>query len=379
MAAGVSPAVIDSTSAAGRVNVDVLRVPQNGIQPQAAVDENGDLHVVYFRGEPRHGDLFYVRSRDAKSFSEPIPVNGRPESAVAIGNIRGAHLAVGRSGRVHVCWMGSDRAAPKAAGGATPMLYARLNDAGTAFEPERNLIRSAVGLDGGGSVAADRDGNIYVAWHAPQPGERGEENRRIWLARSADDGKSFTAETAVSPVGSGACGCCGMRAFCDHQGSVYLLYRSAGRRVDRDTRLLTSSDHGATFRADLLEPWKINACPMSSFALAEGADRTVAAWETNGQISFAQADAASGHPGRPLAAPGSGRDRKHPAVAVNGRGETILVWTEGMGWNRGGKIAWQVYDRSGRTTGDTEKAGEVPPWSLVAVVAQKSGGFTLVY
>ena len=27
----------------------------------------------------------------------------------------------------------------------TPMLYTRLNDAGTAFEPERNLIQKAVG------------------------------------------------------------------------------------------------------------------------------------------------------------------------------------------------------------------------------------------
>jgi len=37
----------------------------------------------------------------------------------------------------------------------TPMLYTRLNDAGTAFEAERDLITVARGLDGGGSVAAD--------------------------------------------------------------------------------------------------------------------------------------------------------------------------------------------------------------------------------
>jgi DNA-binding beta-propeller fold protein YncE len=43
------------------------------------------------------------------------------------------------------------------------MLYARLDDAGTAFEPQRNLIQVAAGLDGGGSVAADQAGNVYVA------------------------------------------------------------------------------------------------------------------------------------------------------------------------------------------------------------------------
>ena len=35
------------------------------------------------------------------------------------------------------------------------MLYTRLNDTGDAFEPQRNVIQKRVGLDGGGSVAAD--------------------------------------------------------------------------------------------------------------------------------------------------------------------------------------------------------------------------------
>lgn len=58
-------------------------------------------------------------------------------------------MAVGRAGRVHVAWNGH----PPAGGNylEAPMLYARLNDAGTAFEPERNVISRARGLDGRGS------------------------------------------------------------------------------------------------------------------------------------------------------------------------------------------------------------------------------------
>ena len=68
----------------------------------------------------------------------------------------------------HVAWMGSNQAEPKADGGtATPMLYSRLDDAGTCFEPQRNIIQAHPGLDGGGSVAADPLGNVYVTWHAP--------------------------------------------------------------------------------------------------------------------------------------------------------------------------------------------------------------------
>ena len=48
-----------------------------------------------------------------------------------------------------------------------------MNDSGTAFETERNVIHAAYGLDGGGSVAADDQANVYVAWHAPKPDVKG--------------------------------------------------------------------------------------------------------------------------------------------------------------------------------------------------------------
>src|SRR5690606_26418679 len=137
--------------AAASPRIVTLRVPEKGIQPQVAVDEGGVVHLIYFRGEPRGGDVFYVRSEDGgATFSRPLRVNSHPGSAVAVGNIRGAHLAVGKNGRAHVAWMGSGKAPPKGGSGEAPMLYARLNDAGSAFEPQRNVIRFAAGLDGGG-------------------------------------------------------------------------------------------------------------------------------------------------------------------------------------------------------------------------------------
>ena len=44
--------------------VTLVRVPSGGIQPEAAIDPRGVLHLVYFSGEARAGDLFYVRSTD---------------------------------------------------------------------------------------------------------------------------------------------------------------------------------------------------------------------------------------------------------------------------------------------------------------------------
>ena len=118
---------------------------------------------------------------------------------------------------------------------------------------------------------------------------------------------------------------------------------------------------------------------MSSFALTEGSAGILAAWETAGQVYFARIDPSTGRRSEPAAVPGTGKGRKHPVLAGNDRGETILVCTEGMGWNRGGAVAWQVFDKDGRPTAERGRAAGVPTWSLVAVFARPDGGFTVVY
>ncbi|HJZ95654.1 MAG TPA: hypothetical protein VKE70_04065, partial [Candidatus Solibacter sp.] len=166
--------------------VRLCRVPDSGIQPQAAPDHNGILHLVYYKGDAHHGDLFYARSKNGgATFSPAVRVN-RGGSAIAAGTIRGAQLALGKGGRVHVAWNGSTNAGPlnpDSGKPGAPMLYTRLNDSGDAFEPERNLMHRSFGLDGGGSIAADKDGNVYVTWHgigdseAKGTGKEGEARR----------------------------------------------------------------------------------------------------------------------------------------------------------------------------------------------------------
>jgi hypothetical protein len=89
--------------AAGKVKL--LRTPNGGLQPQAALDERGMLHLVYFTGEPQGGDIYYVRRDAGKTeFTSPLRINSEPGSAVAVGTIRGAHLAIGKNGRPAQPW-----------------------------------------------------------------------------------------------------------------------------------------------------------------------------------------------------------------------------------------------------------------------------------
>jgi hypothetical protein len=268
--------------------IELLQTPGGGIQPQAAVDARGTLHLIYFKGDPTAGDLYYVRrATGSASFSAPVRVNSQPGSAIAMGTIRGGQIALGQNGRAHVVWNGanngsgdshphehpphpgdhegqraSDHAAyhggSEAPGGGAPLLYARLNDAGTAFEPQRNLMRLSYSLDGGGSVAADSAGNVYAVWHAAPGRGVGEENRRVYVARSTDNGKTFTAEAPISASGTGACGCCGLKAFAGRDGALTILYRAAIRKVERGMQLLTSRDSGKTFAARALDRWPVD-------------------------------------------------------------------------------------------------------------------------
>src|SRR5205085_8576465 len=81
----------------------LLRTPDDGLQPQAIVDSKGCLHLIYLKGEPQACDVFYVRREAGQTnFSTPLRVNSQPGSAIALGTVRGAQLAVGRNGKIHV-------------------------------------------------------------------------------------------------------------------------------------------------------------------------------------------------------------------------------------------------------------------------------------
>jgi hypothetical protein len=367
--------------------VTLVRVPGNGIQPEAVADRRGVLHVLYFSGEARAGNLFYVRSSDfGVTFSDPIRVNSQGGSAIATGTIRGGQLAVGRDGRIHVSWNGSDNATPRGLVNpannqpSAPLLYARSSPDGKGFEPQRNLTRRSYGIDGGGSIAADAAGRVYAAWHAlAVGGANGEEHRLVWIARSDDDGATFDEEQPAWREPTGACGCCGLRLFAGPSSTLYMLYRSATAMTHRDIYLLQSSDQGRSFMGSKVQPWEIGACPMTSASLTSSASRILGAWETAGQVYFGATDAKSAHIPSPIAAPGEAGTRKHPRLAASPNGNVLFAWTEGTAWARGGSVAWQMFDAASRATDVKGQAPGVPVWSFAAPVARPDGGFVILY
>ena len=367
--AAVSILLLSSVAWAGltsRVAVETLRLPDGGRLPRAVVDTDETLHVVYVQGGTTRANLFHVtREPGARGWSEPRRVNSRELSVTGVGPIDGAQLAFGAGDRLHVVWPRSEPAS---------FFYTRSRADGPGFEPQRDLSTGDEGaVEAGPTVAADRRGNVYVFWHA---GAVEDARRGVYLRVSRDGGTTFEPPRRVSPAAAGACACCGLAAVHDPGGAVHVSYRGAGDNVRRGQRLLTSTDDGRTFSDRLVQPWELGACPVSTTNLSAGPTGLTAAWETQGQVYFADVDRLDAV----RSPPGQARfRRKNPVVAADARGDTLLAWGDGPGFSFGGSLHWRIFDVAGRPAGEQGGGtGTVISGSTAAAVVQ-GGRFLVIF
>ncbi len=350
----------------GGVTVDVVRIPEGGRMPRAAIDAAGVVHVVYFEGVMSGGDLLHVtRAPGAPDWTPPRRVNSVPRSAVGMGPMDGGHVALDPRGRLHVVWFQTN---------PSRVFYARSLPPGDGFEPQRTLWQEADGsFEAAPTVAADESGNVFVFWHA---GGAEDAERAVHAVASRDGGATFDPVRRVSKTGEGACGCCNLAALAAPSRGIHVSYRSARGNVQRDQRLLISGDAGRTFEDRPIHPWEIGACPVTTTTLSAAPDAVRVAWETAGQVYFAPVDRLD----QPTSPAGEARfRRKNPVIAVNGRGNTLLAWGDGPGLRAGGTLHWRIFDAAGRPTRHGGDGTTVPSGSAPAAVVRPDGSFLLLF
>jgi len=184
------------------VDVRTERVPEGGLQP-VVVENGGLVRLVYLTGDPKAADIHHVeRKVGGGAWSPPRTVNSEPGAAVALGSVRGPRLALGGGGILHVLWNGSSKTRPTTSGSA-PLLYTRSMPREGGFEVQRALGENTRHLDGGGAVAADGKGTVWVVWHAAQPtppvGGDDETQRGVFLRVSRDEGLTFGPARRIDP------------------------------------------------------------------------------------------------------------------------------------------------------------------------------------
>ncbi len=357
--------------------VRLLRAPDRAIQPQAAFAQDGTLHLLYFTGEPAAGDLRYThRAPDDDHWADPITVNSAPNAAVALGNIRGGKLALAPDGTVHILWNGSRQTAE--AGRGSPLLYARLDPGVDTFTNQRNLLTRSGVLDGGADIAAGPAGAVYAAWHGVPDGttEHTEAARRVFVAISSDAGRTFAPEQQWSDPINAACACCALAIDTDADAQPLVLYRAARDGSRRGMHLLGPPREGAP--ADrALDEWHLNACPMSLPSISPAPGTTALAWEFEHGIHWTITSADANEPTIHTA---GAKGSKHPSIATDADGNTLLAWTDGISWGSTGQLRWTLFapDATALETPTTD-AATVPAWSIVTTTANPAGGFVIIY
>ena len=259
-----------SAEPAGRVTV--LETPGGGIQPQAAIDPEGAIHLIYFQGEPGGGDVFYARAEPGQTgFSEPVRVNSQPGSAIATGTIRGARSPWAGAAGSTSPGTARGRPGPRTRSGARPCSTRGRTPADRVRAPAQpdadDLPASTAAAR---SRPTARGTSTSPGTAGPRPPRRGRKGggsswpgRRTTARRSPPRSPPWPRDRRLRLLRDAG--------LADSRGNVYFLYRAATDNVGRDMTLLTSRDGGGHFEGTTLHPWRLFACPMSSESLAEGA------------------------------------------------------------------------------------------------------------
>lgn len=358
--------------------VAIMATPDQGLQPRLVTDAEGGIHLLYFkkrlnRPGAREGSLFYSQyDHQTGRFGLPVRVSSQAFNVQSYAIAR-ASLAIDGSGRAHVMWY-----LPR----SSVYYYTRSNPERTAFEEQRSMVSEfAIGLDASGDVAAHGE-QVAVIWAA---GDLSNEAQRATYGRfSHDGGASFGRETLISNPDLGACACCSLAADYRDESQLLVAYRSAIAGVGRHMQLLTVDgvDHAPTGShygpMHELQQWEASFCPLSTNDIStdpQGADWLV--FETEARIML------MGLPAQDpvaVAEPFMATRQKHPAVAINTEGETLVVWGEAISHTRGGRLNMLLL-QGGEPVPEFSFRDEIQigDFSFPAAAALPDGNFLVLY
>lgn len=213
----------------------------------------------------------------------PVRVNTQPGTATAW---RGdpPTVAVAPDHTVFVGWTARVEAE---SGHATNIYLSSSRDRGQTFSAAVKVNDDTKpAVHGMHSLAIGSDGRIYVAWldernikpmkdmkmEAKTAGHHMESNREVFLASSADGGRTFTTNQQIA---SDVCPCCKTALASGPEGRVYLSWRQVLPGDFRHIAVASSADGGKTFSKPVIvsdDQWMIKGCPVSGAALAAGSE-----------------------------------------------------------------------------------------------------------
>jgi len=336
----------------GVSRVTMVLVPDGGRPVVAKTDAEGAIHLLY---DSVDGPKYAKSTDNGMTFGAAIPVVGGGSRRAGL-EFFAWDMAVGKGGRIHVA-MGTNAWKLKLPQDEWGFFYASLDPGTAPFSPVRNINRKP---SEGFSLAADDKGNVTACWLSD----------KLYANVSHNNGDTFEPFIEIN-TRFNPCNCCTTSAAYGEDGKLAVLYREETNN-ERDMNLvLWDQDRGQMTRKRLSRTlWKIDACPMTYYAVVRERGGFVAVWPTKGQIYFARLDG-KGEPLPPAETKTPGRSgMRSGMLALSAPDGSTLV-----AWKNDGQTGWQLYKVDGQPSGAPGSAKS--SGNGVAGVAGKDGRFIL--
>lgn len=278
---------------------DSVKMPAIAVEP-----ESRTWALVWQQGQ----EIRVVASRDGRSFSAPQKLSGKDRAQPLAPSV-----AVDRSGRIGVVWADTSSRNPG-------IFLSRSVDGGASFSPPHNLAaKTDLPLDP--KIAFDHQGRSFVVWSGLSEG-----SRDVFLARSTDGGKSFSAPKNLSANRFAS----ELPAIAvDGKDRLYVAWRDKTPPTIQ-IWLTRSTDGGESFSS----PRVVSRTGFSNTPTlaAEGDGHLYISWVSNvaGNLEVYFIHSADGGESfdRLLNISGTRLSSHSPSLATDGGGDVFAVWVD---------------------------------------------------
>ena len=216
-----------------------------------------------------------------------------------------------------------------------PMSSLRLaksaDDGKTWTAPVTIASDSAFGTRNFHAMHVAGDGSLYVAWLESNQGKS-----KTFLTRSTDQGATWATPVLADTTQS--CPCCRTSIATARDGTLYLAWRSVFPGNVRDVVVARSDDHGSTWATPVrvhADNWVFDGCPHAGPSMqVDSAGAVHVAWWTGKQGSAGVFYARSTDRGATFGPPitlGAAEFSApaHVQLALGAEGSVVAVWDDG--------------------------------------------------